>query len=689
MITNDKYTVLYGSIDKYSDVSTIFNNTFVTNQSIYIPKDTKFNTIFGDPFPNYIKELLIYKNNDDFYSPDYIIGEHDCINKSIYINPTTYYNVRTTTVSHHGFRITAYNNDDLSKNFIYSINGEWESHITELVSKLLQKDDIVIDAGANIGYHTLTFSYLVPDGHVYAFEPQKQNYKLLEKNVNQNDMNNVTLFYKALGNKCDNVKIQAINTGIKNNMGDISVNDKEGHYTVECTTIDNLNLSKLDFIKINVQGFEKYVLDGGKQTISKTKPFILVEIEDAQLQKFGYNSAELLEKIKDVGYNHIYLVDYKYPSDFLCIPDSRYEWFIDRFGTLIGEIIRSSYINNTYNLGIRKKIILPSSNGILYNSPFKKTLRVAFHSNQIGIRGTEVAMYDYANYNETLLNNKSFIISRQFSPFHDHYAMQKYKDRFGTIMFYNVWDEVEKFIETNQIDVLYMIKSGEDKEPISKKCKTVIHCVFNMNNPHGSVYAAISPLVKNYNLDSLCVPHMVFLPEIDLDMKNSLKIPQNATVFGYHGGSYSFNIDYVHNVIQNFAENNPNTYFIFLNINNFCKKELPNIIFLPGTADMMEKTTFINTCDAMIHARIEGETFGLAVGEFSIKNKPVITTDICTDIAHIKYLGNNAMIYRNADDLYNIFKTFDRNNSNTNQLNAYIEYTPEKVMKIFKNIFLD
>ena len=53
----------------------------------------------------------------------------------------------------------------------------------------------------------------------------------------------------------------------------------------------------------------------------------------------------------------------------------------------------------------------------------------------------------------------------------------------------------------------------------------------------------------------------------------------------------------------------------------------PNIIHAQATADMEYKTKFINTSDAMIHARLEGESFGLSCGEFSIRNKPVITWD--------------------------------------------------------------
>ena len=96
---------------------------------------------------------------------------------------------------------------------------------------------------------------------------------------------------------------------------------------------------------------------------------------------------------------------------------------------------------------------------------------------------------------------------------------------------------------------------------------------------------------------------------------------------------------------------------------------------------------FINTCDSMIHARMEGETFGLAIGEFSYLNKPVITTISNIDNAHINLLGEKAILYNSKESLINILLTFEKNNYLNRDLNAYKEYTPEKVMKQFFSVF--
>ena len=77
--------------------------------------------------------------------------------------------------------------------------------------------------------------------------------------------------------------------------------------------------------------------------------------------------------------------------------------------------------------------------------------------------------------------------------------------------------------------------------------------------------------------------------------------------------------------------------------------------------DLEKKVKFINSCDAMIHARAGGETFGASIAEFSIKNKPVITCPCIiydSNNAHINILKDKAILYNmnNTEQVYSIFK---------------------------------
>ena len=78
-----------------------------------------------------------------------------------------------------------------------------------------------------------------------------------------------------------------------------------------------------------------------------------------------------------------------------------------------------------------------------------------------------------------------------------------------------------------------------------------------------------------------------------------------------------------------------------------------NIIHLDKSTDLMYKTEFINTCDVMLHARFDGETFGLAIGEFSTRNKPIITSRI-GNLEHVKILKDKGFYYHDSESLISI-----------------------------------
>jgi hypothetical protein len=113
----------------------------------------------------------------------------------------------------------------------------------------------------------------------------------------------------------------------------------------------------------------------------------------------------------------------------------------------------------------------------------------------------------------------------------------------------------------------------------------------------------------------------------------------------------------------------------------------PNIRFLPGSSDMKRKRMFINTCDAMLYAREGGETFGIAIGEFSICDKPIIARNKEHSCAHIDILGPNLIGHTNYEEVYDIITHWDTYKKDVSQ-NGYKQYTPENVIQNFKK-YLD
>ena len=100
---------------------------------------------------------------------------------------------------------------------------------------------------------------------------------------------------------------------------------------------------------------------------------------------------------------------------------------------------------------------------------------------------------------------------------------------------------------------------------------------------------------------------------------------------------------------------------------------------------------FIRTCDAMVHARREGETFGLAVAEFAVRNKPVLTANLSfrqSTLAHVHHLGAKAILYTDAASLLDALLSFNRTDAASRDWRAYTEFEPHMVMRRFREVFL-
>jgi len=325
-------------------------------------------------------------------------------------------------------------------------------------------------------------------------------------------------------------------------------------------------------------------------------------------------------------------------------------------------------------------------------------MKIAFLENFLAIRGTTIALYDYAYFNKHLLKNTSIIITRPYEINHDTNpdACQEVHDKFKKefpIHYYLTHADIQSIIHSQDIDVLYIIKSGDMYDGLHsfQNVKTLIHCVFETRQPHGDFYCCISPwvnIMRNTTLPIL--PHIVYLPDIQEHLRMDLDIPTDAVVFGRYGGIREFNIEECHNVVRRISQEYPNIYFLFMNTPQFCPPQ-KNVIYLDRTTDMIFKTKFINTCDAMIHGGCEGETFGLAIGEFSIRNKPIFAAKNTSNGDHMYrmhqiILKDNAYWFENEEDLYQKMISFDPKEAQLKDWNMYREYSPENVMNFFNQI---
>jgi FkbM family methyltransferase len=151
---------------------------------------------------------------------------------------------------------------------------------------------IVIDGGANIGVHTVEWAKTMYGwGSVMAFEAQERVFYSLAGNIAINNCFNATAYHAGLGASVGSISIPIPNYFQPSSFGSLELKKKENNeyigqeidyaetkcQKISLTTIDALNLKRIDFIKLDIEGMELEALGGGRRTIVAARPFMLIE----------------------------------------------------------------------------------------------------------------------------------------------------------------------------------------------------------------------------------------------------------------------------------------------------------------------------------------------------------------------------------------------------------------------------
>ena len=315
-------------------------------------------------------------------------------------------------------------------------------------------------------------------------------------------------------------------------------------------------------------------------------------------------------------------------------------------------------------------------------------MKIGFFVQEMNFRGITNSIFEYAHYNEAILKNKSYIFFYKLSKSNKNEVINKFKKNFKTYGI-NKFETIKELNSKIKLDFIYHQVGKADDLDFSYDSQNMVHLVFPQDtckikkNIFFFIYSWLSKECSNFK-----IPYLPYIVNFDKDKKNlrkELGIKNTDIVFGCHGGETSFDLPFVHQTIINIAKKRNDIYFIFLNINKFCEES--NIIFLKGTFEKKFKNAFINTCDAMIHGRSIGESFGLACAEFAIKNKPILTYKFSRDRAHIFMLRNKIFTYSSMNSLYNLIINFNKNKfKRFDTHNVYKKFNPKTVMKLFKKI---
>jgi FkbM family methyltransferase len=185
------------------------------------------------------------------------------------------------------------------------VYGEYSEGEIQLFRQIIKPGHMVIDVGANIGAHTVFLAQQVGlEGSVLAVEPQRIAFQTLCANVAINSIPNVQCVKLAVGARAGVVRVPLLDYRIENNFGALNLESQELGETVPIIALDDLNLPKCDFIKIDVEGMEEQVVAGAVGTIARLRPILYVENDNGAPSEHGdrAKSDSLIRAIDALGY---------------------------------------------------------------------------------------------------------------------------------------------------------------------------------------------------------------------------------------------------------------------------------------------------------------------------------------------------------------------------------------------------
>jgi FkbM family methyltransferase len=167
-----------------------------------------------------------------------------------------------------------------------------ETDLLERVKPYLNGNSVVIQAGGNCGMQVDKFAEFFDT--VYTFEPDPINFHCL---VNNLPYKNVIKMQCCLGNDHRMVSMNTLSDAI----GGFYVN--ENHGNIPTLRIDDLNLSKCDFIQLDVEGYQLFALRGAEETIIRFKPVISVELD--WVERYNFTKNDIKNFLMNLGYEKV------------------------------------------------------------------------------------------------------------------------------------------------------------------------------------------------------------------------------------------------------------------------------------------------------------------------------------------------------------------------------------------------
>jgi FkbM family methyltransferase len=160
-----------------------------------------------------------------------------------------------------------------------------------------------IDIGANVGFYSvIALDRVGPSGKVYSFEIDPRPLRCLRRTIAEFGYSNIHVTEAAVSDIDGGLSFEP-----KVEHGHNRINRSGTGRKVASVKLDTWatahNLTRVDVIKIDVEGAEKFVLEGARETIARFKPLLLCEAEAGSSAMFGYSPADLVVNLEAMGYS--------------------------------------------------------------------------------------------------------------------------------------------------------------------------------------------------------------------------------------------------------------------------------------------------------------------------------------------------------------------------------------------------
>ncbi|WP_144283386.1 FkbM family methyltransferase [Chryseobacterium echinoideorum] len=248
---------------------------------------------------------LIFRS---IFKIDFFRKKYFTFHKYLFSRYPLFKGVKKDVVYRNQFKMNL-NLDDWIQQQIYFL-GDYEKSEIDYLYKTLKEGDCFIDVGGNIGVFSLNASKLVgKTGNVYAFEAFKPNYQIFNTHLKANNIHNVRLEHLAVSSESGFLEIFYNEAYDNVGMASSYLSNYTARELVQSMDLDtyvkNKNISKIDLIKIDIEGGEYSELLGMSEVLNNFKPKIIIEINKIALKNSGYSEDQIKRLFSEKEYQVI------------------------------------------------------------------------------------------------------------------------------------------------------------------------------------------------------------------------------------------------------------------------------------------------------------------------------------------------------------------------------------------------